>query len=231
MAEILTISIVALALGIFSIILLRYIIPHLYQQDRRLAQFIYLDLFWVGLFFVVYLYERRTISSLGVGLGDNVSLTFEYAVICIVITIFLFILAAKRERAKGIIRIDRERGALIIGNEGVDLKFISLPGYVQIFLMQIIWVALPLELFYRGYLITRIAESFTDMAGVLLSGIIYFIAYMDKPIFGNINIILALLWGFAFIQTGSILPGLLAHIFINTFSYYFARNIALTGAD
>ena len=215
MAEILQTTIVALGLGIVSIVLLRYIIPHLYQQDRRLAQFLYLDLFWVALFFAVYLYERRTISSLAVGLGDNLALTVEYTIICTLVTILLFIFSARRERAKGLIRIDREKGALIVGNEGIDLRFISLPGYVQIFLMQIIWVALPLELFYRGYIVTRVAESFNDMAGVLISSILFFVAYMDKPIFGNINLILALLWSFSLIQTGSFLPGLVAHIAVS----------------
>jgi len=228
MVEILQTSMIAIALGFVSILLLRQIIPHLYQQDRRIAQFLYLDLFWVALFFVVYLYENKTISSIGLVLGEDILVTLEYAVVCLLVSLLLFIFSARREKAKGNLWIDSKKGALVIGGEGVDLNFISLPGYVQVFLMQIIWVALPLELFFRGYLVSRIAETFNDLAGVLIASIIYFVAYMDKPIFGNINIAYALIWGFSYVQTGSILPGLVAHMFINTFSYYFARNIALS---
>ncbi|MBN1786583.1 MAG: CPBP family intramembrane metalloprotease [Candidatus Methanofastidiosa archaeon] len=229
--EILESTIVALALAFVAIVLLRIVIPHLYEQDRRLAQFLYLDLFWVALFFAVYIYEKRTISSIGVVLGDNLLLTLEYSVICVLVTLLLFVISARRARAKGFLRIDREKGLLVLGNEGIDLGFISLPGYIQIFLMQIIWVALPIELFFRGYLISRIAESFTDFAGVLISALVYFVTYMDKPIYGNINALLALLWGYSYIQTGSILPGIIAHISINTFSYLLARNIALSGGN
>jgi len=229
MAEILMTSVVALALGIFSIIMLRYIIPYFYQQDRRLAQFIYLDLFWVALFFVVILYEGRSASSLGLTLGKDIVLTIEYILVCLLVAVLLFVVSAKRERSKGRLYIDKKKRALVIGNEGVDLNFASRQGFVQAFLMQVIWVALPLELFFRGYLVSRIAEGLNEMTGVIIAGIIYFIAYMDRPIFGNINLVFGLLWGFAYVQTGSILPGLVAHMFINTFSYYFARNIALSG--
>jgi membrane protease YdiL (CAAX protease family) len=198
----------------------------MYQQDRRVAQFFYLDMFWVAPFFVVYLYEQRTVSSMGLVLGDSLVKTLEFAAICVLVTLFLFIIAAQREKREGKLRISK--GMLIIDNEGVDLRMISLPGFIQIFLMQVMWVALPLEIFFRGYLVSRIAESFNDYAGVLIAALLYYVAYMDKPIFGTINVVLGLLYGYAFVATGSIIPGIVAHMFINTFSFYFARNIAVS---
>jgi membrane protease YdiL (CAAX protease family) len=181
-------------------------------------------MFWVAPFFAVYLYEQRTVSSLGLVLGESVVKTAQYAVICLLVALFLFILSAQREKKKGNLRLSK--GMLVIGNEGVDLRMVSLPGFVQVFLMQVMWVALPLEIFFRGYLVSRIAETFDDAAGVLIASLLYFVAYMDRPIFGNINLVLAGLYSYAFVVTGSILPGLVAHMFINTFSFYFARNIA-----
>jgi len=224
--EILQTSVIAIIVGFVALVMLRNIIPGLYQQDRRIAQFLYLDLFWVAPFFIVILYEQASISTMGLTLGDDINKTLMYTVLCVLVTLFLFIFSARREKQKGNIRISK--GQLVVGNEAVDLSIVSAQGFVLIFLMQLLWTALPLEIFFRGYLITRIADSFSDFAGVLLSALIYFVAYMDKPIFGTINIVLGLLWGYSVIVTGSIVPGLVAHIFINTTSYYFSRNIAVS---
>lgn len=226
MAEILQITVIAIGLGLLSVALLRSIIPSLYKQDRRLAQLIYLNFFWVAVFFVVYLYERNTISSLGFTLGTSPLVTLEYTILAVLVTLFMYIFSARREKNKGTLRV--EDGFLVIDKEKVDLRMISSFGFAQTFLMQIMWVALPLEIFFRGYLITRIAMSFSDFAAVLLSSLVFFVAYFDRPIFGNINLVLALMWGYCFIATGSIIPGLVAHVFINTMSFYFARNIAIS---
>lgn len=224
--EILQTTVIAIVLGFLAVVLLRFLIPGMYQQDRRVAQFFYLDMFWVAPFFVVYLYEQKTIASMGLVLGESLTRTLEYAAICALITLFLFIIAAQREKREGKLRISK--GMLIIGNEGVDLRMVSLPGFIQVFLLQVMWVALPLEIFFRGFLISRISESFNDYAGIILAALLYYVAYMEKPIFGTINIVLALLYGYAYVATGSILPGIVAHMFINTFSFYFARNIAVS---
>ncbi|MHC1605657.1 MAG: CPBP family intramembrane glutamic endopeptidase [Candidatus Methanofastidiosia archaeon] len=224
--EIMQLTLVAIVMGIVSIFLIRIVIPGLYRQDRRIAQFIYLDFFWIAVFFIVFLYEKSTIASLGFAIGKDPMLTLEYTIISVIATLFLFIISAKREKRNGILRI--KNGFLIIGNEKVDLRIVSLPGFVQIFLMQIMWVGLPEEIFFRGYLVTRIAQSFSDMAGVLVAAIFYFVAFLDKPIFGNINLILALLWGYSLVATGSIVPAVVGHIFINTMSFYFARNIVIS---
>lgn len=224
--EILQTTVIAIILGFLAVVLLRFIIPGMYQQDRRVAQFFYLDMFWVAPFFVVYLYEQRTISSLGLVLGESLTKTLEYTVICVLVTLLLFIIAAQREKREGKLRISK--GMLIIGNEGVDLRMVSLPGFVQTFLLQIMWVALPMEIFFRGYLISRINETFGDYSGIIIGALLYYVAYMERPIFGTINIVLALMYGYSFVATGSILPGIVAHMFINTFSFYFARNIAVS---
>ena len=224
--EILQTTVIAIVLGFLAVVLLRFLIPGMYQQDRRVAQFFYLDMFWVAPFFVVYLYEQKTIASMGLVVGTSLARTLEFAVICALITLFLFIIAAQREKREGKLRISK--GMLIIGNEGVDLRMVSLPGFIQVFLLQVMWVALPLEIFFRGFLISRISASFNDYAGIILAALLYYVAYMEKPIFGTINIVLALLYGYAYVATGSILPGIIAHMFINTFSFYFARNIAVS---
>ena len=224
--EIVQTTVVAIIIGFASILLLRNIIPELYRQDRRIAQFIYLDLFWVAPFFAVILYERASVSSMALVLGDSIRTTLMYTVLCVLVTLFHFVMSARREKQKGALRI--HKGNLIIGNETIDMSIVSANGFILVFLMQLLWTALPLEIFYRGYLITRIAESFGDFAGVLLSSLLYFVAFMDKPIFGNINIILGFLWGYSLIITGSFIPGLVAHIFINTMSYYLSRNIAVS---
>lgn len=225
-AEVFQSTIVALFLGVASVVLLRAIIPHLYQQDRRLAQFIYLDFFWIATFFVIYLYEQSSISTIGFSLGADPLETLVFTILSVLVTLFLFIISARREKQRGVISV--EKGFLKVGPEHVDLRMISLLGFVQTFLMQIIWVALPLEIFFRGYLVTRFAQSFPEFGAIIIAAIIYFVAYLDRPIFGTINILLALVWGYSLIATGSILPGLVAHIFINTTSFYFARNIALS---
>jgi len=116
-----------------------------------------------------------------------------------------------------------------IGNEVVDLS--GPTSYSREFVDQILFVAGPEEVFYRGYLMTRVGDWLGQVTGLFSSSFLFGLEHFLSRFFkygftlsealrvGLNAMISGLIFGWQFQKTKSIFPSLISHITQNLFGY------------
>jgi membrane protease YdiL (CAAX protease family) len=165
-------------------------------------------------FIVVYFIEKRKADSLGFVCRKDRIITY------IAITIIGFILQMVFYALEVYFR-------KVVGNEIYQLEFPS--SLWQTFIGQLWLVAVPEEIFYRGYLMTRLNKWLGDRAGLMLSslcfGLTHTISRMkhygmgigEAALIGLGAFIGGLIFAWQFQKAKSIFPSMIAHIAQNVF--------------
>jgi len=116
-----------------------------------------------------------------------------------------------------------------IGNEVVDLS--GPTSYSREFVDQILFVAGPEEVFYRGYLMTRVGDWLGQVPGLFSSSFLFGLEHFLSRFFkygftfsealrvGLNAMISGLIFGWQFQKTKSIFPSFISHITQNLFGY------------
>ncbi len=96
-------------------------------------------------------------------------------------------------------------------------------------LSQILWIGFPEEIINRGYLLSRLRESFGTSPALIVSSVFFgagHLALGDLPraIQAGLS---GLVYGFAFLKTDSVYAPALAHISQNLFSSAIAKTILM----
>ncbi len=122
-----------------------------------------------------------------------------------------------------------------IGNEVVDLS--GPENYAREFIDQILFVAGPEEMFYRGYMMTRLGDWLGQAFGLYTSSFLFGLEHFLSRFFkygltfgvalrvGITTTIGGLIFGWQFQRTKSIFPPLINHIVVNLFGYDIAAYI------
>jgi len=188
---------------------------HLHK--RILTVFVVQFFYWFVPFFIVYIVEERGIKSLGITLKWEKSVSYLlYTVLGIILSTVVFALSVY-------LRIH-------LAKENMEGLFSLRFNILQAIFIQIIGVGVPEELFFRGYLMTRFCNWLGDTRGLLLNGFIFGIGHIIHRIslhgfdytfpailIGVDTFIAALVFGYIYLKTKSLLPCALTHIFSNTF--------------
>jgi membrane protease YdiL (CAAX protease family) len=183
-----------------------------------ISRYIYsaLFLFLLSPFVIVILIERRGISTLGVRferekIRNYLFYTFAgflALMLVLIVDIFLW------RRVSG---------------EVVDLS--GPTSYSREFVDQIFFVAGPEEVFYRGYMMTRMGDWLGSVWGLFSSSFLFGLEHFLTRFFmygltfpaslwvGISSMIGGLIFGWQFQRTKSIFPSLIAHIAQNLFGY------------
>jgi membrane protease YdiL (CAAX protease family) len=103
------------------------------------------------------------------------------------------------------------------------------------FVDQIVYIGVPEELFFRGYLTGRLCHWLGNLKGLLLSGLIFGLAHvvsrlsqhgLDYPLhdaqLGLETFFGGLLFGFIYLRAKSIVPGMILHVAANAYLGRFA---------
>lgn len=95
-------------------------------------------------------------------------------------------------------------------------KGYPLPLFFHSLALQLSLVALPEEVFFRGYLISRLKNIWPPFLTLLFTALVFGLVHL---ILNPLSVIPAffcgLLWGWVYLRTESILPSVTAHILIN----------------
>jgi len=123
---------------------------------------------------------------------------------------------------------------------GVEAAFdpVPRPGFADELLGQLLVIALPEEMFYRGYLQTRLERAFDNKlrllgaqvgAGVLLTSAIFAVGhFLSTPDAARLAVFFpSLLFGWLRARTGAIGSAVLYHAACNLFSSYLAHGYGL----
>ncbi len=181
------------------------------QPVTIMLVFAYVLLSWSPFLIVKYI-ERRPITSLGLGINSPLQTVLWGFGAFILVCIFFVIEAWYK-----------------INFGGKLLGSVAQPIYsfwIEL-LSQLMLIGLPEELANRGYLLTRLRESWGALPALLISSALFGAGHLttgDVPraIQAGLS---GLVYGLAFIRTGSIYASVLAHILQNLLSSSVAKAI------
>ncbi|MBD3206602.1 CPBP family intramembrane metalloprotease [Candidatus Bathyarchaeota archaeon] len=185
-------------------------------EDKIPWNFIFpLVFFWLLPFFIVNIVEKRDNTSLGFRLSrDKVPRYIGYTVAGYMFLAFLILI-------EGFLR-------LRYANEDIYHLVTSHGQIVFRLLIQIMGIGLPEELFFRGYLMTRLSEWLGEDKGLGLSSLFFGAAHFLSRIVqhgpqyhasafmtGFQTFLAGLVLGTQFRKTRSIIPPAISHILLN----------------
>jgi membrane protease YdiL (CAAX protease family) len=181
------------------------------QPVSIILGFAYVLLIWSPFLIVKYI-ERRPITSLGLRLGSPLR-TVLWGVAAFILASMFFVIEAWYKV---------NFGGKLLGS--VAQPIYSL--WIEL-LSQLMLIGLPEELASRGYLFTRLKESWGALPALLISSALFGAGHLttgDVPraIQAGLS---GFVYGLAFLRTGSIFAPVLAHIMQNLFSSSVARVI------
>lgn len=97
-----------------------------------------------------------------------------------------------------------------------SIKDYTPPLLLHSLALQISLVALPEEVFFRGYLISRLRNIWPPFLTLLSTALIFGLVHLTlNPLSVIPAFFCGLLWGWIYLKTESILPSVTAHILIN----------------
>lgn len=92
----------------------------------------------------------------------------------------------------------------------------TFPLFFHSLALQLSLVALPEEVFFRGYLISRLKNICPPFLTLLFTALIFGLIHLTlNPLSVIPAFFCGLLWGWVYLKTESILPSVTAHILIN----------------
>ena len=96
------------------------------------------------------------------------------------------------------------------------IKGYTFPLLFHSLALQLSLIALPEEVFFRGYLISRLKDIWPPFLTLLFTALIFGLIHLVLNPLSVIPAFLSgLLWGWVYLKTESILPSVTAHILIN----------------
>jgi membrane protease YdiL (CAAX protease family) len=181
-----------------------------------------LFLFLLGTIIIVLLVERRNLTTLGFRFErDKIASYLLYTIAGFLLLMLVLIVDVTLRRE--------------VANQVVDLS--GHASYGREFVGQILFVAGPEEVFYRGYMMTRIGDWLGQVLGLFSSSFLFGLEHFLSRFFrygftfpaalwtGITSTISGLIFGWQFQKTKSIFPSLIAHITQNLFGYVIAALI------
>ncbi len=173
--------------------------------------FVYMLLIWSPFLIVKYI-EHRPIISLGLGMNSPLR-TLLWGIGAFAIVSMLFVIEAWYK----------------VNFSGKLLVSVAQPIYslwIEL-IPQLMLIGLPEELASRGYLLTRLRESWGALPALVISSALFGAGHLttgDVPRATQASLS-GLVYGLVFIRTGSIFAPVIAHIMQNLFSSSVARVI------
>jgi membrane protease YdiL (CAAX protease family) len=109
----------------------------------------------------------------------------------------------------------------------LNQEILALPDNIRLPLAFVVAVGagIPEELFFRGYLMRRLAVSQGKTIALLTSALVFGLFHLD-PLHAPIASVMGLLLGFVVLRTGSLYPAIVAHIANNGVAVLLAEESA-----
>ena len=128
---------------------------------------------------IVLLIEKKPISSIGLKLGDWKK-TLKATLICSLSVLLVVFLIAVFWKQLNQLRIEGEH-IYFIGQQ-IPMGMISFKLLYILFLNQVLTVALPEEIIYRGYFQSRLNFTWSPLISILGSTVVFALIHFDRPL-------------------------------------------------
>lgn len=204
----------------------------------------YVILRWVDVKFLDKIYFTQRLSREEKALKwitqtETISTLFGWLLASLMIAIALLMAKQKKERTKNPIRLKTILLVIILGIGTVlltnglvggarsyfsiksnDYTFIDSPIPIYIS-WSLVGILIPCfeELFYRGFMLSKLQEGFSYHASVILQAILFSVSHLDL-LQGISVFILGVISGYIVAKTRTIKSGILLHIIFNLLNLY-----------
>jgi len=139
-------------------------------------------------------------------------ITFKTVWLTVVITAAAFVLVGSVARLQEMVRpLSQDYQEFW---EQVLRQFRQIP-FIFTFALMSVLPGICEELFFRGFLLRGFRKKYSDWFSIVLVGILFGIFHVDPYRFLPVTL-LGILFGYIVVKTGSIFPGMIAHITNNT---------------
>lgn len=168
--------------------------------------------------------ERASLLTLGLTVSSW-KRTLSLTVLTTFAVLFVVYLFALFWKSVGYLRVDGD----VIYWLGMSFGYKAIgPAILYIgFANQLLAVALPEELVYRGYFQSRLQYTWKPAIAIIGSTLLFALVHLDRPFMLPHLLIVGPLYGFAFYYTGNIYPTVVAHYFSNLAGILIIKQVAL----
>ena len=164
------------------------------------------------IFPVILLIDKSPISTIGISIS-NWKKIIKATLFCSVSVLLIVFLTAIFWKQLNQLRIEGEQ-IYFIGQQ-IPSGMISFKLLYILFLNQILTVALPEEVIYRGYFQSRLNFTWNPQISIIGSTIIFALAHYDRPLMFLHLMLMGPIYGYAFHYSKSIIPTTIAHYLSN----------------
>ncbi len=217
----------AIIVLVLVVLCLEFLWPFIWQNVSILGPIInYRKLVTILLFIIptVILLDKEKLTTIGLTIGNwrKTLLTTVLVTLAAFIVVYLTVIFWKH--------LDQVRV------EGEQIYFIGMrfpykqimPSILYLMLVdQVLTVALPKEIIYRGYFQSRLSFSWKPFIAILGSTIVFALVHADRPMMLPHLLIMGPIYGYAFHYCKSIYPTVIAHCLSNIGSLLIIKHVAL----
>ena len=161
---------------------------------------------------IVLLVEKSSLKTIGFSIRNWKKILLT-TLVCSVTTLFVVFIIGLFWKQMNQLRLEGEQIYFI--GQYIPLEIISFKLLYLYFLSQLLTVALPEEIIYRGYLQSRLNFTVSPFWSIVGSTIFFALAHYDRPLMFVHLILIGPIYGYAFYYSKSIIPSTIAHYLSN----------------
>lgn len=160
----------------------------------------------------IFFIDRKSISSIGFSLknGKKIINATIFSSVATLIIVFLTALFWKQFNQ---LRIEDE--FIYFVGQQIPMEIISSDLLYVFFISQMLTVAIPEEIVYRGYLQSRLNIKWSPLLSIAGSTFFFAMAHIDRPLMLLHLLFLGTVYGYAYHYSKSIIPTIIAHYLSN----------------
>lgn len=169
--------------------------------------------------------ERGSLLTLGLKINNWKKLILA-TLATTILSLFLIYLTSVIFKQFGQVYVDGDR-IYFIGNL-FPYRGIGPAILYTMLLDQILTVAFPEEIFYRGYFQSRLNFTWKPSVAIIISSLVFALGHIDRPFMFPHVLISGMLFGYAYYYSKSIYPSVIAHCVMNLCGLLIIKHVALS---
>ncbi|HUX95054.1 MAG TPA: CPBP family intramembrane glutamic endopeptidase [Bacteroidales bacterium] len=217
-------------IAVIVTIIIGFLLPQIWKYLNQNIEWIqpvyqYKKLINVLIIILLVLFiEKKSISSVGLKLGDWKK-TLKATLLCSLSVLLVVFLIAVFWKQLNQLRIEGEH-IYFIGQQ-IPMGMISFKLLYILFLNQVLTVALPEEIIYRGYFQSRLNFTWSPLISILGSTIVFALIHFDRPLMFLHLVLIGPIYGYTYHYSKSIIPTTIAHYLSNIGGIIIIKFVAL----
>ena len=218
------------SIAVIVTIIIGFLLPEIWKYLNLNIDWIkpvyqYKKLFNILIIILLVLFvDRKSLTSIGFKFGDWRKI-IKATILCSLSVLLVVLLTAIIWKQLNQLRIEGEH-IYFIGQQ-IPMGMISFKLLYLLFLNQVLTVALPEEIVYRGYFQSRLNFTWSPLISIIGSTIIFALIHVDRPLMLFHLLLIGPIYGYTYHYSKSIIPTTIAHYLSNIGGIIIIKFVAL----